>query len=398
MSERSGIPKLSICVPSRNRQDCFKQTILDLIDSPRADIEIVIADNSDDASVMNGFMAGLGDDRIRYLPSAAAPLSMADNWERTVAATTGAWVTVIGDDDYVDPDIVDRIVEIEARAPQVEAIGWNRAPFQWGSARTEAKSVPVSLANRIMRHTRHQLEIRLFGWAAATYLPQCPYGIYHGAIPRRTLERIARDHQGRLFEHPTVDYDFMHKLISTSTDFVYVNRPISILGVAAASNSAAVGNSAGTQRAVAAYRSEYGDAFEAVTLAAGFPFRSDSGVAGNIMAAQVWFKTRYGFVHDGWQDNFARCVTLECSLWKDRAEFDSHVATIEAAFRSWDGGRYLPLFQPRFAGSASGPAFLGVHDAHLHIGQDVAGSQTPRAFYRVLQDILPDFDAMENVL
>jgi glycosyltransferase involved in cell wall biosynthesis len=395
MSER---PKLSICVPSRNRQDCFRQTILDLVANPRTDIEFVVTDNSDDPSIMDGFMAGLRDIRIRYLPSAVRPLSMADNWERTIAATSGEWVIVIGDDDYVDPDIVDQIIEIESRDAAVEAIGWNRVPFQWVNARSDEKSIPFSLINRIMRHSKEQLERRLFGWAAATYMPQCPYGIYHGAIPRRTLDRIATTFSGRFFEHPTVDYDFMHKLVSSSSNFAYINRPMSILGVAPASNSAAIGDTEKLDRAVEAHRREYGDAFEEATRAAGFPFRINCGVAGNIMAAQVWFKQRYGFAYDGWQENFARAVTLECGLWRERDGFDRHVAGIEAAFREWQGGRYLPLFQPRFVGPVEGPTFWGVRDNHLHISQDIGGSETPRAFYRVLQDILPAFGDMELAL
>jgi glycosyltransferase involved in cell wall biosynthesis len=395
MSDR---PKLSICIPSRNRQDCFRQTILDLVANPRTDIEFVVTDNSDDPSIMDGFMAGLRDIRIRYLPSAVRPLSMADNWERTIAATSGEWVIVIGDDDYVDPDIVDQIMEIESRDAAVEAIGWNRVPFQWVNARSDEKSIPFSLINRIMRHSKEQLERRLFGWAAATYMPQCPYGIYHGAIPRRTLDRIATTFSGRFFEHPTVDYDFMHKLVSSSSNFAYINRPMSILGVAPASNSAAIGDTEKLDRAVEAHRREYGDAFEEATRAAGFPFRINCGVAGNIMAAQVWFKQRYGFAYDGWQENFARAVTLECGLWRERDGFDRHVAGIEAAFREWQGGRYLPLFQPRFVGPVEGPTFWGLRDNHLHISQDIGGSETPRAFYRVLQDILPAFGDMELAL
>jgi hypothetical protein len=249
-----------------------------------------------------------------------------------------------------------------------------------------------------MRHSKEQLERRLFGWAAATYMPQCPYGIYHGAIPRRTLDRIATTFSGRFFEHPTVDYDFMHKLVSSSSNFAYINRPMSILGVAPASNSAAIGDTEKLDRAVEAHRREYGDAFEEATRAAGFPFRINCGVAGNIMAAQVWFKQRYGFAYDGWQENFARAVTLECGLWRERDGFDRHVAGIEAAFREWQGGRYLPLFQPRFVGPVEGPTFWGVRDNHLHISQDIGGSETPRAFYRVLQDILPAFGDMELAL
>ncbi len=41
-------PVLSICVPSRNRQLYFRQTIDALLDSGRTDVEFVFADNSDD--------------------------------------------------------------------------------------------------------------------------------------------------------------------------------------------------------------------------------------------------------------------------------------------------------------------------------------------------------------
>ena len=79
------VPKLSICVPSRNRQDCFRQTISDLTANPRTDVEFVFADNSDDPTIMDEFMRAINDPRIVYLPSGPLPLSMADNWERTVS-------------------------------------------------------------------------------------------------------------------------------------------------------------------------------------------------------------------------------------------------------------------------------------------------------------------------
>ena len=86
------VPKLSICVPSRNRQDCFRQTISDLTANPRTDVEFVFADHSDDPDVMNGFMRASNDPRIVYLPSHTLPLSMAHNWQRTLSPASGAWV------------------------------------------------------------------------------------------------------------------------------------------------------------------------------------------------------------------------------------------------------------------------------------------------------------------
>jgi glycosyltransferase involved in cell wall biosynthesis len=106
--------KISICVPSRNRQFWFQQTIRALLESKRGDVEFVFADNSDDASVMARFMEEFaGDPRIVYLPPGPRIYPMLDNWERTVAATSGDWVTVIGDDDYVDPDLAGVLARID---------------------------------------------------------------------------------------------------------------------------------------------------------------------------------------------------------------------------------------------------------------------------------------------
>ena len=81
----------------------------------RTDVEFVFADNSDDASIMNDFMDDvLGDPRVKYLPSVGRVLPMVENWDRCVEATTGEFVCMIGDDDYVDVDVVDLIRRCQA--------------------------------------------------------------------------------------------------------------------------------------------------------------------------------------------------------------------------------------------------------------------------------------------
>ena len=392
------VPKLSICVPSRNRQDCFRQTIIDLTANPRSDIEFVFADNSDDPNVMDDFMRGLDDPRIVYLRSRETVLSIADNWERTVSAATGAWICVIGDDDYVETDLPDYIDGIEARDQTVEAIGWNRAPFQWIAARSDTKSIPFSLANCIQRHTYDQLAGRLFGWHGATYMPQCPYGIYHGAIPRRTLDRILAKFSGRFFEHHTVDYDFSHKLVSSSENFVFINRPMSILGVSPSSCSAAVGDAKRLRRIIEAHENEAGRRVEGKKDDADIPFGPDSGVAGNIIAAQMLFKRKYSFEFPGWEQNFACAAVRECQLWTDPVSYQQQCARMRSAFEKWEGGKYLALFNPQFTAPATGKPYWGLRGDQLHISQEVADADTPHAFYQVLKAILPEGAEIEYAL
>jgi hypothetical protein len=125
-------PTLSICVPSRNRQVWFQETIRALTASLRTDIELVFVDNSDDPSIMNGFIEPfLADPRVKYLPTGDEVRPMVDNWEVAFGATTGRWIVFIGDDDHVDPDLAGLILRIEAKMPDVEALDWARLHFTW---------------------------------------------------------------------------------------------------------------------------------------------------------------------------------------------------------------------------------------------------------------------------
>ncbi len=120
-----GTPRLSICVPSRNRQYYFQKTIEGMIRNPRMDVQFIFADNSDDPSIMNDYMAAAKQDpRVIYLPSGDRTYSMMENWERTVAASTGDWVTVIGDDDHCEPDVIDAINRCTEQLPDLEALSW----------------------------------------------------------------------------------------------------------------------------------------------------------------------------------------------------------------------------------------------------------------------------------
>jgi glycosyltransferase involved in cell wall biosynthesis len=96
---------LTICLPTRNRQAyCIKT-----IDSfggewRRDDFEVIVSDNSDDPGPLGDYFAQqFSDPRFRLIPPGPSVLSMVDNWERVVSQAEGRWISVIGDDDYIDP-------------------------------------------------------------------------------------------------------------------------------------------------------------------------------------------------------------------------------------------------------------------------------------------------------
>jgi hypothetical protein len=89
--------KFSILLPTRNRLELLEYAVGSVLLQDYADWEIVISDNASDQDV-RGYVAGLGDPRIRYLRSEAM-LPVTDNWNRALAEATGDYVIMLGDDD-----------------------------------------------------------------------------------------------------------------------------------------------------------------------------------------------------------------------------------------------------------------------------------------------------------
>ena len=385
---------LSICVPSRNRQETFRQTVCDLIANPRADIEFVFADNSDDPTVMNDFMAGLSDPRIRYLPALPETLPMQDNWERTMMATTGDWVIFIGDDDYVDPDAIDVILDIVARRPETEAIGWNRLSFKWPSYRPFPGNFTLSLRNDVQQADRVSLFRRMLQWEDASNVPTSPFTAYHGAVSRKTMEAIRKLYGGRYFEHPTVDFDCGAKLLFAARNFVFVSRPLSVLGATAKSNSASIGRYSKALENYESFVQQKGDAFEAGAAMDDFPFKSNLGTAASIISAQHWFKTKYAIRIDGWEANFVRALATDCSRAIDRNDFDTHTELCRRAVTRFEGGKYLPCFEPRFTGGSAG-IFTGLKNDSLYIDERIGDCETPAQLYGLVQAMIEPASALK---
>jgi glycosyltransferase involved in cell wall biosynthesis len=381
-------PALSICVPSRNRQVYFQQTIRDLISHTRPDIEFVFADNSDDPTIMDAFMAEIDDPRVRYLPSVPETLPMQDNWERSMQATSGDWIIFIGDDDFVDPEVVDVIKEIVAKKPAAEVIGWNRLTYKWPDYRPYPGNLALSLKSIVQVAKRDDLIKDMFEWRGASHVPASPFTIYHGAVARPAMERIKAKYCGRYFEHPTVDFDCSFKLLFTANAFVYIARPVSVMGATASSNSAAVGRFEKALENYETFVKEKGNVFESADFMRDFPFKANLGVACSILAAQHWFKNKYGVTIDGWEENFALALANDCSHAMERRTFDQHVELCRRAFAAWKGGKHLAAFAPRFLERRTAGVFTGLAGSSIFVHEDIGNCQTPAELYAIAQSMI----------
>ena len=94
---------ISLVIPSRNRAAIIGEAIRRCLDQVYRNIQVVVADNSDD-DLTRIAVHKFRDERLRYLHT--GKLSMADNWQKGLQASSGDYVYVIADKVLLHPQTV----------------------------------------------------------------------------------------------------------------------------------------------------------------------------------------------------------------------------------------------------------------------------------------------------
>lgn len=375
---------LTICLPTRNRQAYCIETIRAIASSESRDFEVVVADNSDDGSRMAAFFRDFGDARFRLIPPETRVLSMVDNWERTMEAAQGRWIAFIGDDDYIDPRASELIRRYERMFPDVEAVGWNRMNFNWPDNRPKATlaTIPLSFDTYIAK--KSALSDRLFRWSEGKRRPSAGFGAYHGAVKRSLMQRIKAKFGGRYFEHPMVDYESSCKVILEAKTLVHCQRPFSVLGACAASNSAGSLTRATMIERTETFKTETKSAIDLDR--SDFPFKlfdRGSSICVGVAGTTWWFCRTYGVDLTGFHENFAKAAIHECASSPDIEEYEAKVEGFRRGFAAWDGGRWKDHFAPPpFTGNRIVNETSGVLKDIMYLSEAKVKAATPHEFYR----------------
>ena len=395
-------PFLSICVPSRNRQRYFQDVITALTKTKRQDIQFVFSDNSDDPELMNSFMMRFADDpRVVFLPSTGTTLAMMDNWERTIRATTGEWISFIGDDDYIDPDLVLVLKKVIEAFPDLDAFDWSQLYYNWPGVSSIQANNFIELESKCFEVPQPLLYRRAFRWEAAIVVPISGFSVYHGAIKRDLADRIRDTFGGRYFEHPTPDFDFGFKAVLLGKRFVWSQRPLSVLGCCAESNTAGIYSYEGTLKAVERFEREMGRDLNADSYLSDFPFHSALGVPVVILQVQHWLKKQYGISEEGWEQTFVECCGTYCEIYTEKNAFDLITEGYRKAFKNWHDGKFATCFNPVFRKheGANSQRTGGKYMGRLYFNAKLFHAATAAEHYKFVVSLLgeaPDLEWKPN--
>lgn len=228
------MPRFSIVVPTRERAETLRYTLLTCITQTFADYEVVVCDNFSSRETKR-VVDSIGSAKIRYHRS-DRPLAMSDNWELAIAHAQGEYVIVIGDDDGLLPHALADLDHV-ARSLNAPVLRWERLYYSW-------PNVPIAkYANQlVIPINRRSFEVdgRKVIQAAGsnrtdyTILPM----LYNAAIHRDLIAEM-RHRAGRVLVAHAPDIASGYAFAALAGRYPSLGRPMTINGGSAKSSGIA---------------------------------------------------------------------------------------------------------------------------------------------------------------
>ena len=100
------IPLLSVVIPTRNRVDYVKSAIQSVLRISSPQLQLAVEDNGDSNELEVWLRDNISDRRLVYRYS-NSPVTMCENYDRATSLASGEYICLIGDDDGVNPEIVE---------------------------------------------------------------------------------------------------------------------------------------------------------------------------------------------------------------------------------------------------------------------------------------------------
>lgn len=229
--------RLSILIPTRNRQKYAENCVSTILGFNKENYEIIIQDNSDDNSLGNSPVID-GSERVRYFYTPGA-VSFCDNFSKALEHACGEYCIYIGDDDCVLPYIFE-IVEI-ASAQGIKAVRYSEnVTYMWPKATKDSDN-----GRLVIRDTVPSIKRVSTGNAVSRMINEGYYDyqkynfpfVYHGIVKRSVFEQI-RERTGHYFGGLTPDIYAAVSLSFYIDEFLYVDFPFSLPGICPKSGAA----------------------------------------------------------------------------------------------------------------------------------------------------------------
>jgi len=236
-------PLLSIVIATKNRQKYAISAIESIMKLKDDKLELVIQDNSDEATLKQFVAKYSNDSRLIYNYTNKV-CSAIENFNDSINNSNGEYTCLIGDDDGINPEII--VITKWAKENNIDAVSGNlSANYRWGDTGAPdtlfTKSTGSTLTLTHFSGKAKQVDLnkslnQLMKNGATNYLEFLLPKLYHGVVRKSCLELI-KNKTGEYVNGLSPDIYAAVTLALTINKLIYIDYPLTIPGVCAESGS-----------------------------------------------------------------------------------------------------------------------------------------------------------------
>jgi glycosyltransferase involved in cell wall biosynthesis len=235
---------VSILIPTRDGASTITGTIASALDQTSQNFEVVIFDDSKNETIKS-IVKKFKSPKIKYYRSRKSGNSMCDNWDAVVKKSNGDIVFIIGDDDAVMPNAVEKIQETFIKF-NPDVIYWRPHKFYWpGVFSASAIALKSGQSGQVSPMNLDSIVKHIFS-LGGSHLNRLPM-IYHSAVSRRVINEIISS-TGRFFHSKQPDVFIGMACAAVANSAVHVDLALTVNAWSLRSNSGSMRKEYGSEK------------------------------------------------------------------------------------------------------------------------------------------------------
>lgn len=226
--------KYSIIIPTRNKVEYLRYAVDSVLNQSYVDFELLVSNNHSTDGTAE-YLEKINDLNLRVVMP-PVPLSMSKHFEYAIQQARGEWISLIGDDDGLQPYFFQWVDFLILRYPDYDIFNSKRAYYFWqGSSQlynNRAVTFEASPSVKRMKSARTMFRL-LYTDLVYFDVPQ----FYTGTVFRKKyLEKVLEKQGGILYTSTIPDANSAAVILRTTSEYIFSELPFTWIGTSTKSN------------------------------------------------------------------------------------------------------------------------------------------------------------------
>lgn len=223
--------KYSVLLPTRNGGKYLRYTIESILNQNHSDFELIVSDNANDDETEDVIHSFSHDKRMKAI-RLASPVSVVDNWNAAYHQSSGEYILMMGDDDYLLPEYFNTMDAILERYADTDCVVHNGYSYVApGSIRDQRTSFymphhfefepALNREQELDGVTKRSIVTDMFRWKI-----RIPLNMQTTIVSRRAAETL----KGGFYQPPFPDHYALNALLLSNVKWVFSPERLVVVG------------------------------------------------------------------------------------------------------------------------------------------------------------------------